>query len=634
MSILLFILLAPFVMVGLIIYWPRFKIEQGIRYESWPMTRWSHGSFANPDNVIRGYTWSSINDLKSKKYKLNENKIYIDNFRFDKDFARKSKIPSFLKNRSENFEIGFEPLKMTQSLLFIGKMGSGKTEILFSFLNQKFYSRAIIHQVKAGDFVEPYYREGFDIILNPYEQRAHLWDVMSESEGIIKTFFENYMNAVMGDKKDFFSAAANRKYNETMQKIKIQYKDATSAQRWMMFIKAIKDLFNEMETGDQNSSKDIGSTMEQVIEPLEIMAWQMQQKETKSFTIKDFFEKKDQCKLFLDNNAEFEKALTPLFSAFLAALSQVQTSRPDTKTDFTLYAIDEYLSLAATMDDSSKKRLHTLIRSKGGILMSFVQYVPKEDKKLQQMLTSSAFAWFIFGVIEEETTNLIQKAIGQTEYIYTDESRSDNKSTFSKKEGKRELFTSEALNSLASKFEHLVYIPNDKILYKGYTAQAYVPSRNEKTMQKALTPFYEMKYKGDESEIEDVNNLTFEQVFKQKKISKLDEYKLYKKYMTAKKENKVEEFQKNEIPDEFAKKKIDFELMFKKFIKNDQVIDNKMKLLTPAERLKLMEEWNNISDEDPGTQLQFIEKNGLFGAVPEIFEDLKTSNITQSVDDF
>lgn len=632
MSIILFILFAPFIMVGLIIYWPRFRVEQGIRYESWPTTKWSHGSFPNPDYVTRGYVWSPANDLK--KYKYDETKVYIDNFKFDEDFARKSKIPSFLKNRSEDFKVGFDPLKMTQSMLFIGKMGSGKTEILFSILNQKFYNRAIIHQVKAGDFVEPYYREGFDIILNPYEQRAHLWDVMSESEGIIKTFFENYMNAVMGDKKDFFSAAANRKYNQTMQKIKIQYNDATSAQRWMMFIKAIRDLFNEMETGDQNSSKDVGSTMEQVLEPLEIMAWQMQQKDTKTFTLKDFFEKKDQCKLFLDNNAEFEKALTPLFSAFLAALSQVQTSRPDTKTDFTLYAIDEYLSLAATMDDSSKKRIHTLIRSKGGILMSFVQYIPKDDKKLQQMLTSSAFAWFIFGVIEEETTNLIQKAIGQTEYIYTDESKSGDKSTFSKKEGKRDLFTSEALNSLASKFEHLVYIPNDKIFYKGYTPQAYIPSRNEKTIQRDLTPFYQMKYNSDEGEKLDVNDWTFEMVFKQKKISKLDEYKLYKKYMNAKKENKIEEFQKNEIPDEFAKKKIDFELMFKKFMKNDQVIDNKMKLLTPAERLKLMEEWNSISDDDPGAQLQFIEANGLFGAVPEIFEDLKTSKIAQSVDDF
>jgi hypothetical protein len=635
MTILLFIILAPIFFTLLIIYWPKFKTESGIKYESYPTTRWSHGSFPNPDSVIRGYFWSPISKLDGFKYDSNgKNSVFIDTFKMDKDFVKKSRIPGFLKNKYESFSVGFNPLRMTQSLLFIGKMGSGKTEILFNFLNQKFYNRAVIHQVKAGDFVEPYYRERFDIILNPYEKRAHLWDVMSESEGVIKTFFENYMNAVMGDKKDFFSAAANRKYNETMQKIKIQYKDATSSQKWMMFIKAIKDLFQEMETGDQNSSKDVGSTMEQVIEPLEIMAWQMQQKDVKSFTINDFFKKDGQTKLFLDNNPEFEKALTPLFSAFLAALSQVQTSRPDTKEDFSLYAIDEYLSLAATMDDASKKRLHTLIRSKGGILMSFIQYVPKDDKKLQQMLTSSSFAWFIFSVIEEETINLIQKTIGQVEYTYTDESRSGDKSTYSQKEGKKDLISNDILNGLASEFAHLVYIPNDKILYKGYTPQAYVPSRNKKFISRDLTPFYELKYSGELDEIIDVSTLKFEDIFKQKKMTKLDEYKMYKKYLKYKKDGKEEEFKEKEVEPQLKKQKIDFELMFEKFMPKDQVVNNKMKLYTPEERFELMTQWNKISDDDPGAQLKFLEEYDLFGAVPGIFDFKDQENLSSLIDDF
>ncbi len=622
----LLLILIPTAGVAIITLWPRFQEESGIKFESYPTTRWSHGSFANPNYVTRGYFWTPVKELQKFFYsEKGKNFVYVDNFKIDEEFAFKSRIPFFLKKKYNETKIGFDPLKMTQSLLFIGKMGSGKTEILFNFLNQKFYNRAVIHQVKAGDFVEPYYREGFDFILNPYDQRAHLWDVMSESEGVIQTFFENYMNAVMGDKKDFFSAAANRKYNENMQKIKIQYKDKTSKERWKMFIKSIKDLFEEMETGDQNSSKDVGSTMQQVVEPLEIMAWQMQHKDTKSFVIADFFEKKDQCKLILDNNSEFEKALTPLFSAFLAALSQVQTSRPDTKTDFTLYAIDEYLSLAATMDDSSKKRLHTLIRSKGGILMSFVQYVPKDDKKLQQMLTSSSFAWFIFSVIEEETINLIQKTIGQVEYTFTDESKSKDSVTVSQKESKRDLISLEMLNGLAAEFAHLVYIPNEKILYKGYTPQAYVPCRNEKVIKRDLTPFYEIKYGGDIEGVEDSESVSFDDLFKKKKMSKLDEYKMYKKYLLYKKEGKEEEFKEKEVTPELKKKKINFKLQFEKFMKNDQVISNKMKLFTATERFELMQKWNEIPDSDPEAQFEFLEKNELFGAVPGIFEDLEVN---------
>lgn len=255
--------------------------------------------------------------------------------------------------------------------------------------------------------------------------------------------------------------------------------------------------------------------------------------------------------------------------------------------------------------------------------MSFVQYVPKDDKKLQQMLTSSAFAWFIFSVIEEETINLIQKTIGQVEYNYTDESRSGDKSTYSKKEAKKDLITNDILNSLASEFAHLVYIPNDKILYKGYTPQAYVPSRNEKFIKRDLTPFYQIKYSGDNEEIIDVEKVSFEELFKKKKMSKLEKYKLYKKYEQAKKEGKEEEFKKEELP-ELGKKKVDFDLLFKDFIRNDQVISNKMKLYTVEERMQMWTEWNKL-EGDVAAQLEFLEKNDLFGAVPGIFDfDKKT----------
>jgi len=639
MTIFFIAIFSPILLFLAILYWPKRLVEQGIEFVSYPTSKYSHASFANPDKPIRGYTFSTTSDLKKIKYEPNgKNRVFVDVFRMDKEFRSKSRIPHFLVNRYQNFEVGFDPLKMTEALLLIGKMGSGKTEILFNFLNQDFYNRAIIHQVKSGDFVAPYYREGFDIILNPYDLRGQLWDVMSEDEGIIKTFFQNYMNAIMGDKKDFFSAAANRLYNEAMTKIKIRYENESSSVKWHLFIKAIKDLFVEMETGDQNSNKDVGSTMQQVIESLEIMAWQMQDPRQKKFTIKEFFAKKDRCKLILDNNAEYEQALTPLFSAFLACLTQVQLAQPDTKQDFTLYAIDEYLSLAKTMDESSKKRLHTLIRSKGGILMAFIQYVPKDNQSLQQLLTSSAYAWFIFSVIEEQTIELIKKTISQVEYVFTDENRNSKGSSYSTKEAKRDVLSNDILNSLAKEYAHIVYLPNEKLLFKGYTPQAYVPKRNEYIIKRDLKPFYAMKYASEEEQI-DISSLKFEDLFKaKKKLSKLEEYKLYKKYQESVKNGNVADFKKEEIAKEFQTKNIDFELMFEKYIPKDKVISSKMKLLTPLERFKLKEEWNSFDESDAAGQLAFLEKHDLFGAVPNIFNidesQLAVNDIKDMADDF
>jgi len=610
-------------MIGIMYYLFDVKKEHGYAYGRFPATHKNvFGSFENPEEIKNGsYKWTKFSDLKEK---FKDNDVFIDNFRFDEEYAKKSKIPKFYKKRVENTAIHFNPLQMTQSLLFVGKMGSGKTEILFNFLNQKFYKRAIIHQVKAGDFVEPYYKEKIDIIMNPYDERGYLWDVMHEDEGIIKTFFENYMNSVMGDKKDFFSSTANRLFNETMIRIKQQYKNESSSMKWLLFIQAIKEMFAESESKTQNSKKDVASTMESILEPLEIMAWMMQNPKQKKFTIKDFFERKNQCKLILDNNSEFTKQLTPLFSAFLACVTQVQTSRPDTKTDFTLYAIDEYLSLVQTMDQDSKNRLHTLIRSKGGILMSFVQYIPSEDKKLKQLITSSAFAWFYFSVIDEDSINALKNNIGETEYFQEDvnESHSDGKKTrsYSTRKEKTHLITNEIINGLGEKYEHIVYIPGFKMLYKGYTPQAPLKKRAKKFVRRDLSEFYEMKYKLENAKSkEEVRALTFADLFKEKPISKLEEYKLYRKMQKAKEKDKIEEFKKEENLEN-----VNFELLFKEYIQDDAIIDSKMKILTSQERIDLAAEWNSIKDDD-AKAFNFIEKHQLWGACPEIFsKDLES----------
>src|SRR3990167_9956026 len=127
------------------------------------------------------------------------------------------------------------------------------------------------------------------------------------------------------------------------------------------------------------------------------------------------------------------------------------------------------------MDEASKKRLHTLIRSKGGILMPAIQYIPMDDKKLQQLLTSSAFAWIYFSVIEEETIKLFKDAIGETEYTYSETNESRGKggksTSTSTKHERTNIIFNELLNGLGDKFEHIVFIPNHKVIYKGYTPQ-------------------------------------------------------------------------------------------------------------------------------------------------------------------
>ncbi len=613
-----------YLIVGLIVlhHFFKVKVEHGFVYCKYPFAHNnSFGSLANPKEVKRGYMWTPISRLKNLFKPSSKNTVYIDNFRVDEDYAHKSSMSFFFKKKAQNTKLFFDPLKLTQGILLCGKMGAGKTELYFNFLKQLFYNRAVVHQTKVGDFVSSLLRKR-DMLFSPYDKRGYLWDIMSENEGIIKTFFENYANAIMGDKKDFFSASSNRLYNELSIKIKTKYQDAPSAVKWKLFIKAIKDLFAEMDSGTQKSKQDVKSTMEAILEPLEIMAWQMQNPNQKSFRIKDFFAKKNQTRLILDNIPEYEKALTPLFAAFTACLSLVHTSMPDTKTDFTLYALDEYLSFANIMDEASKKRLHTLIRSKGGILVPAVQYIPKDDKKLQQLLTSSAYAWIYFSVIEEETINLLKQSIGETEYVYTEENESrDSKNkkskSYSTKNEKTFLINNHLLNGLGDKFEHLVYLPNHQALYIGYTPQAELPTIAEKTIPIDLTPFYGIKYSDENSPKED-SGFEFKDLFKpREKLSKLDEFKLWKKFEAEKQIKGKDALKDFKVKNNLVE--VDLELMFQKFMKNDQIVENKMKMFKVDERFKLKVEYDSIKG-DEAKELEFIEKHDLFGALPEFFE--------------
>lgn len=628
-EIILYIFLVIFAIPVVWILFPTYKVRDGFLYSKYPLKN-SFGSLPNPEHIKRGYKWTSIFALKKLFSKSKKARVFIDTFRFDDDYASKSSL--VFRKTLEKTEFYFDPLKMTQGLLLVGKMGSGKTEFYFNLLAQKFYNRVVIHQVKAGDFAETLLRKR-DMLFSPYDKRGYLWDIMSENEGIIKTFFENYTNAVMGDKKDFFSAAAQRLYNELSIKVKTTYKDEESSVKWLLFIKAIKDLFLEMDSGSQKSKQDVKSTMEAILEPLEIMAYMMQNPKQKKFVIADFFKRKGQCRLILDNIPEYEKSLTPLFSAFTACMSQVHTSLPDSKTDFTLYALDEYLSFLQVMDDASKKRLHTLIRSKGGILIPAVQYIPKDDKKLQQLLTSSAYAWIYFSVIEEETINLLKQSIGETEYAYADLNKSYSKSgenrSYTNKNEKTNLIYNELLNGLGDKFEHIVYLPNHKALYKGYTAQANLKVIAKKSVPVNLDEFYRLKYIKENDVKEDLKNLTFADLFKEKPLSQLDEYRMFKRFEKIKAEQGKEGIKEFKAKEKLEQ--VDLSFLFKKFMADKQVIANKMQILNIDERFKLSQEWNKLEDE--AEQLEFIKANDLFGALPNLF-DFADADIESLEDDF
>lgn len=592
------------------VLFPRRKEKHGFIYENYPLTRYAWGSDANPKKLIKGYVWTPYFKLKTL-FNKSANTVFLDEFRFLEEFANESMMNSYFRRKAESVKISLAAAQLTQGILIVGKMGSGKTMFYNNLFVQLFYDRALIHEIKQ-DTIQTLYVPRKDLILCPYDERSHLWDIMSEDEGIIQTFFLEYMNAVIGEKTDYFKAAAQKRFNDVALQVKTSYKNATPAQKWLLFIKLIRDMFDEIETSNQKSQKDVQATMEQILEPLEIMTYQMQDPNQKSFTIKEFFKRKNQSKLILSNIAEYDKALKPLFGAFIACFTQIHVSMPDTKSDFTLYALDEYLNFVQNMDESTRKRIHTLIRSKGGMLVGGVQYLPINDKKLLEELTSSAFAWLYFSTIQPETADFFINSVKETEYSYEErnESYTDGKKSVSwqtKKESTH-LLNSHILNGLGEDFSHITFIPQKQVLYKGYTPVVELTKRHEGFIKKDLTGFYELKYKSHKKI--DPNTLKVEDMFA-RSMSKLEKFKLFKRYEAS--QNKETFAKENNLQD------VNFELFFKEFIPDEMIIQSKMKLLSLQERFDLAGKWHSIPKENSEAQLAFIEQNQLYGALPDIF---------------
>ncbi len=601
-------------------YLDRHKREQGFLFYRRPefAPKGTFGSAANPENVMQGYTWRDFRDVKREFKKDKEHIVYLDNFRFFDHFVEKAKISRGTRKKIEkNTEIWLKPKDLTQGVCILGATGTGKSEMYYSLLNQNWYKRALIHDIKQ-DFIKFYYRKIIDIIYNAgLDERSLIWNFLQEETTVQEAFFSNLLASMLGEKKDYFSQAAQKKYSDTTKAIYSIYANESIEKKWTMFLTAIKDLIASMQKGESKSDSDVSKTMDQILEIFEMNAYFIIKGKRKTFTIKDFFKRKNGAKLYLANVEAYSSALRPIYTGFVAAFTMVHASLDSyaaQKGDFTFYLLDEYLGMINYLDDDTIDRIHLRLRSYGCCPITGLQKLPKKKQHVDTLLAAN-YLVLIFGTAENEIVKNITEKIGKTEYWYQDEntSISGNKKTKSttKQQKSMTLISSDMIHGLGEKYEHIAYFPLKKLIYKGYTPRAEVKQRAKALIKADTKEFYRMKYKN--FEVREVEN--FEDVFKEQKISKIERYRQYKAYLEAKSKNRLDEFAKEEnLVD------VDFELHFKDLMPDHKILENKMKILSIEERRKLADEWDEIGENNYEAQFKFIEKHNLWGACPNIFD--------------
>lgn len=466
-----------------------FKRQESINGRIFDDKAWVMGSYPNYYEQTEGNRWTASQRVKEI---MSKGELFLDQFRFDRSVLyRLSPVYGFA-SKFNDFDCYADPVDFTQSGIIFGGMGSGKTEFYHSIIAQDKFDRVVAYDTK-GDLVQKHYSVLKDIILNPYDQRSHIWNPFEEAKTspfVTEIFLTNLFNALSGTQKDFFSASSKQRYMKLFNDILYNNSELSSNEQFDLFIQQLKEYFKENQDHERRSEADVASTMHLTFEFFDYMNFCIQNG-SPTFTIKEYLSRKS-CKLFLLSRDDQRSKLTPFFTGFLAAMTAVMLSQEDQKTSLTLFALDEYLSFAQNLDSETIEGLHTRIRSKGGCLLPGVQYFPEQSNKAdsaqgitQKMLNSAAY-WFLFQGVDEYTLKKINNTIGKVRYRkeqIREQLVADplNRKNYQIEES--DLLNTSLFQSLGQNYEHITFVPSKRILYKGYTPRAELPNKKANYVQ-------------------------------------------------------------------------------------------------------------------------------------------------------
>lgn len=464
-------------------------------------------SAANPPHkqYISGHKWTPIETIKSTalKNKQKADAVYVDNFRFFDDYLHDAKIPFFLRNKHESIEYYLEASKLCRSMLVVGSAGSGKTVFLNNLLNQNWYDKAVIFSKKM-DF-EPYYFRGtsIDILINPKMQDSVIHNIFDEPMEYVEVFIETLKNAALGDKDDYFSTSAMQEINKYIQKVKIAAEEDNLSvpEKWELFLTLYEEAYQEATGGKQNSLKDVFGTIKSIVTPLYLMAYRIIEG-APTFTVKEFFDRKEPCKLFLTAN---DPSVEGLVAATYSVVTKYQLSLPNGWSKKpVLHLQDEYNSLKNLMPERILIEQREVGRAKMFATIIGVQDLKADVKVSQELLVSMQYL-VVFGGTDTSTLNFISDLVGDVVYENLKENESfsnqGKNSSFSTQKETQKLLTNYHMNILQEEgFSHLFISLKEKLLFKGYTPEIELKERDYNDFSTVnLNKFYKWKLEKEEA---------------------------------------------------------------------------------------------------------------------------------------
>ncbi len=328
-------------------------------------------------------------------------------------------------NKASDIKLGGVPLVLgteTAHILTTGSPGSGKTSMLYELLKQiRERGDRVICFSPSGDFISWFYREGKDVVLNPFDARCPRWDIWGELD---QPYHYDMISAglVPSTKSNdpFWQDSARQLVSEALKTMKQRGHTNTRDFLKLMASAPLEQLHAYLAESrsaaaiDPKNEKTAGSIRSSATKHLFELEYLRDSGE--SFTFRDYVNKEDDSWVFLNAKADQIAACRSLLTTWLDIFTNRLLSLPESRDRRIWLIIDE---LPALNKIESLAMFLEQGRKFGGCgVIGFQQQSQLEErygKEGAATLVGMCNSWFCLRQNDPGTAKLITDKFGKVE---------------------------------------------------------------------------------------------------------------------------------------------------------------------------------------------------------------------------
>lgn len=322
----------------------------------------------------------------------------------------------------------------TSHLLIMGGPGTGKSTCFKGILEtiRKNNQKAICYDI-AGSYVNHFYREGKDIILNPLDERCASWDIWADSKA--PWHYLAFANSLIPDRSigsdPFWSLAARIVLSSIAERMADMEDRSTSLLVNQLLNVPLDTMVRFLENTDAISvlSEDaekmaisIRATMATYSQSLKYLP--EPKKDEKIFSIRDWVADEDDDRwVFITSTEEQKETLKPLITAWIDIASSSILSMTENSNRRIWLMIDELPTL-----NRVPSLMNTLTNSRkfGGCGVIGFQSYPQLCEIYGQQgangIAEACSTWVVHRANGRDSAEWAAKAMGDVEHVETVES--------------------------------------------------------------------------------------------------------------------------------------------------------------------------------------------------------------------